>query len=389
MSKIEWTEKTWNPIVGCSKVSEGCRNCYAEKMANRHVHNLMTKNMYDGTIENGLWSGKVNLNLKALLQPLKRKKPTVYFVNSMSDLFHENVPDDWIDRLFSIMMACQYLEKDHTFQILTKRPERMQDYFSPGEEILLKRWAEAGNKLIRLDNPNFCFPESIAAYCAAIWSVDGKVTNQWKLWSQPENLFPLKNVWIGASVEDEKTAMARIPVLMSIPASIRFISVEPLLGPIKFFDHWIERACNSIDYFQRTGGNPLAGERLDWVIVGGESGPGARPMHPDWVRCLQYQCQKAGVPFFFKQWGEWGHTAIDCETGNPAFRIYESKQQWVAKDWVNKGDICLSRDGKILECGGDFDQCEYPVAILRKIGKKAAGRLLDGRIYDEMPEIKR
>jgi protein gp37 len=214
-SKIEWTEQTWNPTVGCTKVSPGCKNCYAETMAHR------LKAMGVKGYENGF---RLTVMPERLPEPLERHKPTVYFVNSMSDLFHERVPSEFIHQVFEVMGHAP----QHTFQVLTKRASRMAE---------------------------FC-----------------------------KNILVPQNVWLGASVENRKHGVRRINVLRSIDAKTRFLSVEPLLGDV--------------------GNINLTG--IHWVIVGGESGHKARPMKPEWVDGIKRQCDAAGVPFFFKQWGLWG-----------------------------------------------------------------------------------
>ncbi len=214
-SKIEWTERTWNPVTGCTKISPGCKHCYAETMANR------LKAMGTPGYENGF---RLNVIPKRLDEPLQRKIPTTYFVNSMSDLFHEDVPFEFIDRVFETIQAAHW----HTFQILTKRADRMARYF--------------------------------------------------------ENRVPPKNAWLGVSVEDRKSGLPRIDMLRLVPAHIRFLSVEPLL--------------EDLGYMNLTD--------IHWVIVGGESGPKARPMQPAWVDSIREQCEDSGVAFFFKQWGGWG-----------------------------------------------------------------------------------
>lgn len=211
LSKIEWTESTWNPVTGCTKISLGCKNCYAERMAKR------LKMMGQPNYVNGF---QVTLHEHVLEYPLGRKKPQTIFVNSMSDLFHEQVPDSFIFRIFDIMKQAYW----HQFQILTKRSTR------------LKKIA-----------PNLDWPQ---------------------------------NAWIGVSVENEATKF-RIDDLRWVPASIRFLSLEPLLGPLGYLE-----LCN-----------------IDWVIVGGESGPGARSMKKEWVIQIKEQCTEQNVPFFFKQWG--------------------------------------------------------------------------------------
>ena len=212
-SRIEWTEQTWNPTIGCTKISPGCKHCYAESMAQR------LKAMGTPEYENGF---KLTLVPQRLEDPLKRKTPTIYFVNSMSDLFHEDVPFNYIDRVFEVIRQA----KQHTFQILTKRAERMTEYF------------------------------------------EGRPAPP--------------NAWLGVSVEDRKYGVPRIDHLRKVNASIRFLSVEPLLEDI-----------GEIDLSD-----------IHWVIVGGESGPKARPMKVEWVNAIQALCKNSGVAF--KQWGGWG-----------------------------------------------------------------------------------
>ncbi|MGP9764578.1 DUF5131 family protein [Halomonas sp. AOP13-D3-9] len=240
-SDIEWTEHTWNPITGCTKVSPGCKHCYAEAMAHR------LKAMGARGYENGF---KLSLMPERLSQPLKRKKPTTYFVNSMSDLFHEDVPDSYIDQVLAVMSQTP----QHTYQVLTKRGWRLPEFFA----------------------------DRIA----------------------PDNL------WLGVSVEDRKYGVPRIADLRKVSVSVRFISAEPLLEDI----------------------GQLELDGIHWVIVGGESGKGARPMQPEWAANIQHQCETQNVAFFFKQWGGWG------------------------------------QDGK-------------------KRSKKANGRDLNGHIYDQFPLI--
>lgn len=236
-TKIEWTDATWNPLRGCSRVSDGCRNCYAEKVANRFSG---PGQPYEGLIaKGGQWNGKIKLVPEKLSEPLRWKKPRMVFVNSMSDLFHESVPDDFIDKVFAIMAQCP----EHTFQILTKRPKRMLSYLSA---------KNLGRRV------NSYLPSTV---------------------NYP---IPPKNVWLGVSVEDQKSADERIPLLLRCPAAVRWVSAEPLLGPV------------NLTFEDRP---------VDWVVVGGESGHGARPMAHSWARSLRDQCVSAGVPFFMKQMG--------------------------------------------------------------------------------------
>ena len=218
-SIIEWTEQTWNPTTGCTKVSPGCKHCYAEVMARR------LKAMGASGYENEF---RLTLHENRLEQPLLRKKPTTYFVNSMSDLFHEDIPDAFLDRVFTVITNTP----QHTYQILTKRAERLPQYFG------------------------------------------------WRTCPQ--------NVWLGVSVEDRKYGVPRIDYLRRVDARIRFLSIEPLLEDLGEID--------------------LRG--IHWVIVGGESGPKARPMREEWVANIQERAEEAGAAFFFKQWGGWGADGI-------------------------------------------------------------------------------
>lgn len=252
-STIEWTDATWNPVAGCKKVSDGCRNCYAERMS-RRLASMATAALANGqnagrkanylevVSRTGSWNGSVYLDRASVTEPLKWNTPRIVFVNSMSDLFHEDVPDDFLRDVFETMNSAS----SHIFQVLTKRAARLAD-----------------------------------------------VAGQLK-WTD--------NIWIGTSVEDDRVAH-RVESLRQVKAKVRFLSVEPMIGPLDNLD--------------------LSG--LHWVIAGGESGPGSRPMDPRWVRTLRDRCVNSSVPFFFKQWGG--------------------------------------------------------------VNKKATGRLLDGRTWDEMPNL--
>lgn len=323
---IEWTDETWNPVTGCSKISAGCANCYAEVMDKRfdgfgHGHKPWTEMNAEHNVT--LHPGRLQL-------PSTWKKPRRVFVNSMSDLFHEQVPFVFVRAVWARMQAAH----QHTFQVLTKRPARMLEFF---------RWMEEQEVRVEASLPN---------------------------------------VWIGVSVEDQRTADERIPLLLQAPAAVRFLSCEPLLGSVDLIKNiggtlWMggQRGCDGRHRHGGRVGQELHGvihdfnpERLhhhhddrcrrgiDWVIVGGESGHGARPMHPEWVRRILIQCTLADVPFFFKQWGEWV----------PADHY----------DGVAKYSTVRSR----LEEGAPF---------MYRVGKKVAGRLLDGREWNEMPEVGR
>lgn len=238
-TKIEWTEQTWNPVTGCTKISPGCKFCYAETMANR------LKAMGTKGYENGF---DLTLMPEKLDQPLKRKKPTTYFVNSMSDLFHKDVPFEFVQKVFDVMDT-----SSHRFQVLTKRAERMKEFF----------------------RYQFRPKSFLSNYC---------------------------NVMLGVSVENRKHGLPRIKALQDImmpPIIRRFLSIEPLLenlGPID-----------------------LSG--IGWVIVGGESGPKARPMQKEWVESIQLQCEEANIPFFFKQWGTWGPDGVKRDKKKNGFSL--------------------------------------------------------------------
>lgn len=309
-SKIEWTDKTWNPVTGCTKVSQGCKHCYAERIYERF---------------NGKGSFKnVICHEDRLSQPLKWRKPAMVFVNSMSDLFHEDVPFEFIIEIFAIM----WIAKDHTFQILTKRAERMYEVLN--SEQFQNEIGGAVNRMFdkyirKLEQPLY---------------FDNEVLNE----------FPLKNVWLGVSVEDQKAAEERIPFLLRVPATTKFLSCEPLLGPVDLTDVGVDGCmCNVLSGVCDPVPVLSEGESINWVIAGGESGIGARPMHPDWVRSLRDQCKSADVPFFFKQWGEYW----PGEKG----RLYRNKTL-------------------------DYTDGQQMV----KVGKKNAGRLLDGVLYNEFPK---
>lgn len=286
-SKIEWTQATWNPLRGCTRVSEGCRHCYAEQIASRFSG---PGQPYEGLATRGpaRWTGKVRLVEEHLADPLRWRKPRRIFVNSMSDLFHESVPDEWIDRVFAVMAATPR----HTYQVLTKRPERMRAYLADRRTSCI---GYSGNPVVET--------RKHVAWRAGLIVEDGDMMVD----SIIAGPWPLPNVWLGVSVEDQATADARVPLLLSTPAAVRFVSAEPLLGPIDFtqiklppFARPDPRDPTHADaLFDHNGYT----ERLDQVIVGGESGHGARPCNVAWVRSIVQQCEAAAVPVFVKQLG--------------------------------------------------------------------------------------
>lgn len=260
-SGIEWTDATWNPLTGCTKISQGCKHCYAEVMAKRLA--AMGQTAYQRVVDDkGHWNGMIETVESALDKPLLWKKPRMIFVNSMSDLFHVNVPVSYVQRVFEVMIKAN----QHTFQVLTKRTDRMADILN---------------------------------------------SSAWWAGTEPE---ARKHIWIGTSVEDQRAADERIPYLTTISAGVRFLSCEPLLGDVDITPHH----------------NTHGTRPLEWVIVGGESGHNARPMKYEWAAALRDQCQQAGTAFFFKQWGEHNSEGLH-------------------------------------------------------VGKKSAGRLLDGREWNEFP----
>jgi protein gp37 len=314
---------------------------------------------YAGLTALGRWNGRIEFVEEHLLDPLRWKTPRRIFVNSMSDLFHENVTDEMRDRIFAVMALCAR----HTFQILTKRPERMLAYLGePGRrsDVMLAAGDLAFEIEAHVKYPRSMFPKNAEVVYDLGADRDEcgcRVSSNW----------PLLNVWLGVSVENQKAADERIPLLLKTPAAVRFISAEPLLRHVSLEEllsvSGIGRYLNALSNAGVDPGAEIA-TRLDWVICGGESGPGARPMHPAWACSLRDQCVAAGVPFFFKQWGEW------------------RDHRWDDPD--NKPHVRLTRDGKdgqILGSARDND------VWMARLGKKSAGDLLDGVQWHQFPEV--
>lgn len=347
-TKIEWADASWNPIrarnretgkIGhyCEHLSPGCVHCYSETFNRRGIG--------AGVAFQRQNRDKVELFLDEtmLTQPLRWKKPRRIFPCSMTDLFADFVPDEWIDRIFAVMALCP----QHTFTLLTKRAERMRRYLSlaRAHPVGLAALEQTLNSMAK--NPR----SKVGEGCV----LQGDIPHL-KVW-------PLPNVWLGVSVEDQPRANERIPHLWATPAARRFISAEPLLGPIDLtqIDLGNGAYLDALDggmYMELPRGwrpaHPIPGAvRLDWVITGGESGPNARPMHPDWARSLRDQCVTAQVPFFFKQWGDW--------RGD------------------DKHDLRFTPDNT-RDCHIWPD-----AAAAYLVGKRAAGRLLDGVEWSEMP----
>lgn len=290
MTSIEWTDATWNPLVGCTRVSKGCEHCYAEGVAHRGMsphHRGLTVLAPHG--KGPRWNGTVRFVPEALLKPTTWRKPRLVFVNSMSDLFHESVPFEQIAAAFGVMAACP----QHAFQVLTKRPERAREFF---------RWiVEQDTGIGDLDG---CTPGLLHA-CSEALSAELRYklgeTLACEHSADPGGPWPLPNVWLGVSVEDQETADERIPVLLELPAAIRWVSYEPALGPVDF-RRWMSGRESIPGVIAPSVGFRVA-PRLDWIVVGGESGPRARPFDLAWARSVIAQGRAAGVPVFVKQVG--------------------------------------------------------------------------------------
>lgn len=364
---IEWTRnddgtpgRTWNPVTGCSKISTGCDHCYAETIAERFRGTAAFPHGFDVRVR----SDKVNA-------PLKWRKPTRVFVNSMSDLFHADVDQAWIADIFAVMAAA----RRHTFQLLTKRHARMRSL---------------------LNDPGFAANVRQGAHGK------GLPADQWQ--------WPLPNLWLGVSVENQKWADIRIPALIDTPATVRFLSCEPLLGPVWIADYaWQpcsccvgethDEACGTCADNGCDGGHVQA---LHWVIVGGESGHGARAMHPDWARSLRDQCEQEHVPFFFKQHGEWGPAPFIIRVCDPDVGWKGTDEELAAAkadseacgathvhtgNWYEENGERRYHLHEIGHKPWSLERVALPegTAAIRRWGKKRAGRELDGHTHDAFP----
>lgn len=333
MTKIEWTDRTWNPVTGCTKVSPGCDHCYAETFAER----------WRGTPGHHFQTGfDITLRPERIKLPLSWNKPSRVFLDSMFDPFHEDIPDNYLAQIFAVMA----LTPQHTYQVLTKRHARMR--------ALLNR------------------RDFAVAVRTEMYVLDRDTT------LSVDEVWPLPNLWLGVSVETQQWADIRVPMLLETPAAVRFLSCEPLLGLVDL-GRWLRPVpgCGHVASEDGTCGHPDAftpechrwadcparqkpddWHGLDWVIVGGESGPRARPLHPDWARQIRDACDIAGVPFFFKQWGAWAPSGAVVIRSRP--------------------------EPRSLLVGDPVDEAGHREEI-RRVGKRAAGRELDGRIHDAFP----
>ncbi|WP_020473354.1 DUF5131 family protein [Zavarzinella formosa] len=313
---IEWTDRTWNPVVGCQKVSPGCKNCYAKTL-----HDLRHKAFHKGKrmpLQYAKPFEEVQLIPDRLMDPLSWRKPQRVFVNSVSDLFHESVPDEFIDRVFGVMA----MAKQHTFQVLTKRPERMLKYFhgeghfhEGGSDALHQRIGAAAGTFLDGDwiwNEGKKFRPLIERFISVTLGYAGEEADD--ALAKDELDFPSKplpNVWLGVSVEDQQRASERIPSLLQTPAAVRFLSCEPLLGPLNLSKWLACPECNGSgevdeahDFCTEKVGCRCMGEKpLNWAIIGGESGDDARQFQTGWGTDIIMQCKSAGVAVFMKQLG--------------------------------------------------------------------------------------
>lgn len=372
-SKIQWCDATINPAYGCSPASPGCANCYAARMAHR------LGKLTDGTHRDGRWTGRINLFPERMEQALRWRKPRRIFVGSMTDLFHEAIPDQFLDEVFGVILANAYLERQagHQFIVLTKRPERMAAYFSQEPPTsMIRRWAQANDGSIIMDNPDVFFSEAVGGHCSGEWDEFGRLVGDYKDWGFANGLFPLPNVILMATVEDQPRADERVPHLMAL-AGMGWrtgVSIEPMLGPIEL----TLPLRMTID----AHGNYREGPALSWIICGGESGPNARPMHPDWARGLRDQCAAAGVPFFFKQWGEWGELSREQEEAitKDASPLSYMPNEPIRRRWHGKVvtfEYTKERFKRIYAFDNSFG------LNMAYVGKHAAGRLLDGVEHNE------
>ena len=391
-SNIEWTQATWNPIAGCSIVSPGCTNCYAMKMAARHEamsaangrvspYAGLTKKTKAGAV----WNGEMRLVESALALPLTWRKPRTIFVNSMSDLFAEGVPFEWVDHVFGVMALASW----HTYQILTKRPDRMREYMRRRRGLLARHMVDA----------YLMQPDQLKKNARAInvaWPVEsvGDLLN-------PDDIrmrhWPLPNVWLGVSAEDQTRWDMRVPELLWTPAAKRFVSIEPMLGPIETDtievmdgDAEVYPLAGTEDCIDEDGEARSAIPPLDWIIVGGESGPGARPMHPDWIRKIRDACSTEGVAFFFKQWGAFKEAFHDHD--GPKIDVVDADgdaADAIMALFAGRETVFVSAAGQAVRShhlnlpeGGAW-------RLMVKAPKGGNGRLLDGVEHNSMPEVAR
>lgn len=402
-TRIEWADSTINPLVGCSKISPACNHCYAERMAARMVHNPAVAHRYAGTVDaHGKWTGKINVIPNELLEKARRmRRPRRIFVGSMSDLFHPRVPAGHIARIFTQMAIVGH----HTYMLLTKRPDRMREMLSQQDMQDAVR-----SNVLR-------------------WRDEADLPPQDFRW-------PLPNVWLGTTVEDQARADERVPELLATPGALHFVSCEPLLGPVDlrkwlpgswecsltcgYRQHeWPEQwFCGTCGYENSDDGAwgdpetcpecgcgdspqtpcPMCGlpmyndhpdtPYLRWVIAGGETGPGARPAHPDWFRSLRDQCAEAidpsarleyRVPFFFKSWGEW----LPAPEGQ--FNSFKYPHQGYLSPDLPYDELPGPSGANGEGLWGPEKLIAAGCAHVVRVGKAISGRLLDGVEHNSIP----
>lgn len=382
---IEWCDRTWNPVRGCSRVSAGCDHCYAEGIATRFSGPGLAFEGFARSVHGAPhWTGRVELDEAALDEPLRWRKPAAIFANSMSDLFHKALPDEAIDRVFAVMALCP----QHTFLVLTKRPQRMAAYLEhPETPYRLEDTPEGLQASHHATSGDLPYETPTALRLGAQAEKGLAAIDRWQFG------IPLRNIYLGASVEDQATADARVPHLLRLAALgwPVWASYEPALGPVDWTSIRHQLAGKSFELLDALRcQDPLdkghSRGRLSAIVAGGESGRGARPPHPDWFRTTRDQCAAAGVPFHFKQWGAW--TEVLPEEKSLRTVGAAGSYRPVEARFVRRGDALLWRDGSrhILGAGlsapGEF---EGPATPMRRVGKAFAGRLLDGRTHDDLP----
>ena len=324
-TSIEWCHATINAISGCTPVSPGCTNCYAMRAGAMHRPHHPSTGLTQPTKAGHVWTGAVRLNEAALVKPLAWRQPRRIFWNAHGDPWHESVPIEWVDR----EMAIAALTPQHRHLFLTKRSRGMLRYFT---------------------NPDT--PERILEAAKQL----GGLPTSWN--------WPLPNAWLGVSVEDQQRADESVYDLLQTPAAIRFLSAEPLLGPLDL-TAVAYRPSFASTHFNALRRHVRQETALDWVILGGESGP--RPMHPNWARSLLRQCNTARVPFLFKQWGDWLEHEVACD--------------------ILGDDNPMLSDGQVRNKGKRGDLLVMDGKTFIRVGKKAAGRTLDHVIWDQYPEL--